>query len=556
MWSLNIIILLLFCYARLSSGDGKVRFSSKNFYNILRWEPAQPSFPGEKILYSVLYRRYVDNHPFQKKSECHNISCLYCNLTAETPSVPHVQYQAQVSANGRLHGCTTRLNPIAHTILGKPVLSPCASVSSLNISATLPLGPNGTSVGDIIKGSKNGPVRPAIEYTLNLTSPAWAAQVIHSKSGNFVINLYSKSRTEKYCGYVVYKPSCELGRPESEMADFCETLAYDQGHILLWLLPTGALLAAVAAASVGALCFYVRAVNKGKLPRSLERYTPTTLSNVGHPAGMNDFISKAMVCTQIEQIDLDKCAGIRPGPDGPFVGPGGYSPQEVPSQAWPSSVTSLAERPNRQDLSSQCSVIYSSVARAVLTEDKELASVVLEDGANPLLPRDFQSPADVEVCDDRGDGPLLLQTVRDANGRLQLPSLALQLESNTAEHPEPDRKPLLSDLLVSTDGSLSTFLQRSESTDSGCEDGTLNTADLPYSHPAHSSYPRRTPLCFLPSKKVASSGVHQSGYTQNGLPSLQDCKIRNSAGTQPKDIEDNGSDDGIFLKGWGLQIQE
>ncbi|XP_061771156.1 interferon lambda receptor 1 [Nerophis ophidion] len=555
MWSLNIIILLLFCYARLSSGDGKVRFCSKNFYNILHWDPAQPSFPGEKVLYSVLYRRYLDNHPFQTKSECRNISRLHCNLTAETPSVPHVQYQAQVSANGRFHGCTTRLNPIAHTILGKPALSPWASASSLNIDATLPFGPNETSIGDIIRGSKSGPVRPVIEYTLNLTSPAWAAQVIYSKSGNFVINLYSKSRKEKYCGFVVYKPSCELGRPESEMADFCETLAYEPAHILLWLLPTGALLAAVVATSVGALCFYVRAVNKGKLPRSLERYTPTTVSNIGQPAEMNDFISKAMVCTQSEQIDLDKCA--RPRPDGPFVGPGGYSPQEVSSQPWPCSVSSLPERLNRPDVTSQCSVIYSSVARAVPTEDKEPASVVLEDGANPLLPRDFQSPAGVEDCDDHGDGPLLLQTVRDANGRLQLPSLALELERSTIEHPEPDRKPLLSDLLFSAeDVSSSTLLQRSESTDSGCEDGTLNPPDLPYGYPAHLPYLRGTLPSFFPSMNIASSGVHPSGYEQNGLPSLQDCEIRNCAGTQSNDIEDKGSDDGIFLKGWGLQIRE
>lgn len=43
--------------ASLLTCDGRVYFVSKNFYNILHWDPVEPAFPGEKVLYSVRYWR-------------------------------------------------------------------------------------------------------------------------------------------------------------------------------------------------------------------------------------------------------------------------------------------------------------------------------------------------------------------------------------------------------------------------------------------------------------------------------------------------------------------
>ncbi|XP_054636628.1 interferon lambda receptor 1 isoform X2 [Dunckerocampus dactyliophorus] len=507
------------------------------------------------------------------KSECQNITALSCNLTAETPSVPHVQYQAAVYANGRFHGLTTRLNPIAHTIFGKPILSMNTMSSSLYIRVTLPLGPNGTSVEDIIKSSKNGPITPLIEYTLNITSPRWAAQVHYNNSGNFVVDFHGKT---KYCGYVVYKPSHEWGRPESEMADFCETPAYDPSEILPWSLMGVALLAALVMMSVGALCFYVKGGNGRKLPRSLEIYAPTTLPKVEHPPDMSVTILKAKVCTQSEHVYLDKCTSIRPKPNGPSIGTGAYSPQDNTCQPWLGSTGFSAARPNHQDVSSQSSVIYSSVAIAVPTEEKELPGVFLGESEGPLRSSDSQSAPNAEVWDSNPVGQLLLHTVQDINGQLQLPSLMLQLESNTVAHPDPEGKPLLSDLLVSTeDGSSFTFLQRSESSDSGCEDGTLNTPTLQDWDRAHFSTNPTPPLGFFLDKNITSSGVNpQSGYKQNWMPSFpfgSPCNddlydtMSNPSGTfvaHPKEMvdgaldKDKGSEEGIYLGGWGLKIQE
>nr|XP_057909770.1 interferon lambda receptor 1 isoform X2 [Doryrhamphus excisus]XP_057909771.1 interferon lambda receptor 1 isoform X2 [Doryrhamphus excisus] len=566
MWSINVIILLLFCYACLSTGDNKVFFHSKNFYNVLYWDEAEPSFPDEKILYSVQYRRHVGELPYQMKSECQNITARSCNLTAETPSVPHVQYRAVVYANGRFHGLTTRFNPIADTIFSKPILSLNTTSSSLYIHVTLPLGPNGISLEDIIKNSKNGPTTPLIQYTLNLTSPT---QVHHNSSGNFVVDFNGKT---KYCGYVVYKPSHEWGRPESEMADFCVTPAYDPSEILPWLLMGAALLAVLVMISVGALCFYVKSGNKTKLPHSLEIIATTTLPKVEHSPA----ILKVIVCTQSEQIYLYECTSIRPRPNGPSTAPGDYSPQDIPCQPWLGSTGSSVERQNHQDVSSQSSVIYSSVTMAVPTEEKELLGVILGDSESPLLFSDSQSAPNVEVWDRDPGRQLLLHTVQDTNGQLQLPSLMLQLESNTITHPEPERKPLLSNLLVSTeDESSLTLLQRSESSDSGCEDGALNTPNLQDWDYAHLSPNQTTTLGFYLGKNMTCSDVNsQSGYKQNWMPSFPfgivpnddlDDRMNNPSGTfiaHPKEIvdgafaKDKASEEGIFLGGWGLEIQE
>lgn len=43
--------------ACLSTGNGSVKFVSKNFYNVLHWDPVEPAVPGEKVLYTVWYWR-------------------------------------------------------------------------------------------------------------------------------------------------------------------------------------------------------------------------------------------------------------------------------------------------------------------------------------------------------------------------------------------------------------------------------------------------------------------------------------------------------------------
>uniref|UniRef100_A0A087XL16 Interleukin-22 receptor subunit alpha-1-like n=1 Tax=Poecilia formosa TaxID=48698 RepID=A0A087XL16_POEFO len=118
-----------------------------------------------------------------KKMECQNITSLSCDLTAETPSVYDVYYKAKVMVNGSCHGITTSFNPLRNTVFGPPVLSIRTTASSLHVNITVPKGPNGKSIPNIINSTKNA----VLEYTLKITRPQWAAQVSKMIITNFML---------------------------------------------------------------------------------------------------------------------------------------------------------------------------------------------------------------------------------------------------------------------------------------------------------------------------------------------------------------------------------
>nr|XP_033958116.1 interferon lambda receptor 1 [Pseudochaenichthys georgianus] len=308
MWSLDVIILLLFCYASLLTCDGRVYFVSKNFYNILHWDPVEPAFPGEKVLYSVRYWSDEDDQIVQIKKECQNISDRFCDLTGETPSVYDVHYRAQVFSNA---------------ILGPPILFTHTTVSSLHVNVTLPLGPNGNSVEDIIIKSKKGPEEVQIHYTLDIIKPKWAAQVNITTTGRFVINL--KNNQTEYCGNVFYTPSTE-GRLKSENATFCVTLPDDPLMLLPWLLVSAALLTTIIIVSVVYMCNYVKA---GKEKSKLLASTFSPPHRVLPSPDRNIVISKPEIYVQSEPTVYST---VRVETNRPVAGPGGYSPQDVPWQ--------------------------------------------------------------------------------------------------------------------------------------------------------------------------------------------------------------------------------
>lgn len=151
----------------------------------------------------------AEGQSFEIKKGCQSTKALSCDLTAETPSIHDVHYYAEVLVNGTCYGRTNRFKPIAESknlhsyscsslltpsqmyspffvsaaILGAPTLSLHTTVSSLHVNVTLPLGPNGVSIADIINKSKNGPSKPVAVYILKITHPKWAAQVsLHSNN--------------------------------------------------------------------------------------------------------------------------------------------------------------------------------------------------------------------------------------------------------------------------------------------------------------------------------------------------------------------------------------
>ncbi|XP_026173047.1 interferon lambda receptor 1 [Mastacembelus armatus] len=536
MWSLEIIILLLFCYACPLMGNDDVYFVSKNFNNVLHWVPKKPTNAQDKVLYRVEYWSDV-TEKFQIKKECHNITTLSCDLTAETLSVHDVQYRARVFVNGHFHGRTKRFKPMADTVLGPPVLSIGTNVSSLHVNVTLPLGPNGVSIAEIITNSTNGPSKSVIIYTLKITEPKWAALVNKTDTGRFVINL--KNNQTKFCGHVVYKPLAEWGRSESQNTSFCVILPYDPRMLLPWLLLCAALPAAIVMTLVLYTYNYVKGGRKNSMPHSLVTGHSDTRRKVLQSPDGKLIISKPVVCTPSNQTIYTT---IQPKVPTPWIG--GYSPQDIPCQAWQDIIGSFvdiaAHSPTLtpQDASAQSSEIYSAVAVHVPTEENEQQCTTAErgnsnltltsrgeawDGPSPILiSREVPPSHDLKSFEGNLSRPLQLHTMRKTNGELVLSSLDFQVQSSTGDTPE--RKPLLLDLIDSQkEGPLLASLQScdsSEWSDSGCDDNTVNTPTQPYCNTDYS--PTQPVVTYLRQgcQNTPSSGgiMFDSGYKQNWMP--------------------------------------
>ncbi|XP_010736461.2 interferon lambda receptor 1 isoform X1 [Larimichthys crocea] len=589
MWSMKLIILLLFCYGCLSTNNGKVYFVSRNFYNILHWAPAEPVVPGENVdyLYSVQYKSDAEGQSFEIKKGCQSTKALSCDLTAETPSIHDVHYYAEVLVNGTCYGRTNRFKPIAETILGAPTLSLHTTVSSLHVNVTLPLGPNGVSIADIINKSKNGPSKPVAVYILKITHPKWAAQDKENTVGQFVINL-KNNRTE-YCGYVVYKPESEWGRSGSENASFCITLPGDPLMILPWHLISAALLVALVIASVVCTCNYVRGGKEKSMPQGLVPFQPSnTTPRILLSPDENRIISKLEICTQSDQTVYAK---IRVPPNVASLRSDGYSPQDIP---WPGSSGSSVDTgtqspsPNPEATSAQSSEMYSLVAVHIPAEEKDFQQSAIkarENRNSPLSsggenwnkggisPKLTTLPVQ-DPCNSDQYKPLLVHAVRDANGQLVLPLFAGHFGSSTDN---AERKPLLSDLIVSMpDGPSLASLQSSDGSewsDSGCDDSTMNTPTQAY---CNTNYCPSQPVVSYFQQGCqtiqSSNAIFDSGYKQNWMPatlgdiSKDSCEYRRTnypctwtAPTMKEEgevEEDRGGEDRIFLGHWAVQIQE
>ncbi|MEQ2250603.1 hypothetical protein ILYODFUR_002664 [Ilyodon furcidens] len=518
MWSVNVVILLLFCYACLSTGNGSMHFLSRNFYNVLHWDPVEPAFPGQKVLYSVQYWR-DDEKQYWIKQECQNITRLSCNLTTETPSVYDVHYRAKVMVNGSCLYITTNFKPLRDTVLGPPLLSWHTTSSTLHVNVTLPRGPNGVSVADIITSSKKGLLKAVPEYTLKITHPQWAAQVITSTTGHFDINL--KYNQSEYCGHVVYIPTPEWGRSVSENASFCVSLPDYPQIPLQWPLLIAAVLGAIVIISAVCTWNYVKGGNLN-MPEAL--VIPSQECKVLRPQDKNLRISEVSFGINSDIMVQTK---IKVEPDIVPNESEGYSPQINP---W----TICQHNP---DTSAQSSESYAAVA--VQTQDKRnernlhQVGIVNRQTIQPTWPCSEEETKDKGAQlpkfnlseSDPEQQPLVLNTVRNKEGQLLLTPFTFQLQSSPDDielQMNRERKPLLSDLFDCQDGSSFTILERLDSSDgrdSGCYDSTINTPTSSYCNTSYSPSETMVPG-FLQECQTTIPGdaIFQSGYKQNWMP--------------------------------------
>lgn len=511
------VVFLLFCYACVTSGKGNVIFASKNFHNILRWDAASPRIPGETVQYRVFYG-VIDNEEFKEKAECQYITEEFCDLTDETPPDHDTYYRAKVvTSDGSLHGISGKFKPIAETVLGAPTLFKYTSKTSLRLDVMLPVGPHNEHIQDIFNKNHKGPSEERIRYTLVITEPLWAVQELKNTSGHFHVSL--KNNT-KYCGYVVYTPLHELGRPVSEQAHFCATPSGDSWMVLPWLLLSAVVVAAVVLVAV---CFakrYVKdEVKNFKLPLSLEStiHPPQPL-----PYAQKDpNISKLEMPTESEQTGYAK---IQFPPNVWSAGDGGYGHKNTIFVPWKedSSLDSgglHGPRSRALDDSGQSSEIYGAVAVNVVSAEENEEDQTDGNKSGQLL-------SSVDISDKKEAQPLFLQTRKNSEGQLMLSFQVPQTFTATAEELDPcERKPLLSYLIVSSDKG-SNFvslhsLESSECSDSGLDENTLPTptqdCDL-----VNQYLPTQLDLThFSPSVQSPLSSdsiTHNSAYQPNWIP--------------------------------------
>lgn len=502
MWSLNVMILLLFCYASLSTGKGNVFFESKNFFNVLHWDPVEPGFPGEDVLYSVKLQRYGEEQGEIK--QCQNISGFTCDLTDQTPLILDVEYVAEVLGNGTSLGYTTRFKPLADTAFGPPTLWKRTSRSALLLNVTLPLGPHEDSIADIIARGTTGSSKTVFLYTLHLTHPKWAEHVNESTSGQFVINL--KKQTE-YCGYVVYRPSPEWGRKESEKAHFCETIPGD--HQVHWILVGAAVVAGLVVTAIVCVCTYVKGGNVKSTPRALD-FQKAPEIRLQCP-------DENFIFPKLKDVsEKEACPTIKMQVAVPPKTSQGYFAQDNRQDSTGSSVDTGASSvmPNPEITSAQSSDIYGVVVVHVPQDENgyfpkaanEDTQIVRDSGKMRGAQISRGSPAlpDVGSAESDEARPLVLRTSRDVDGQLVLSSFALRfpdINDDTGSPVSPEMKPLLKDLIDSKD---EPSLDTSEWSDSGCDEGNLNSPAQPY---CNSNYSPTQPV----------SGYLQQG-TQSRLP--------------------------------------
>ncbi|KAK2844892.1 hypothetical protein Q5P01_011551 [Channa striata] len=529
MWSMRVILLLLVCYA-CQTCNARVYFASKNFFNILHWDPLKTESLEENVTYSVEYKSDAMKF-FQLKEECINITALSCDLTAETVAGYDIYYYAKVKVNGSNYGKTLRFKPLAETILGAPKLSISTTALSLHVNVTLPLGPNGVSIADIINRSTRGHSQGVILYTLKITEPKSAALVEENLTGRFVINL--KSYISEYRGYVVYEPLPEHGRSKSQNASFYVTVPVDNSVLVPWLLIGASFLAAIVIISALYTYNYVKGGKQNKMPHSLET-APGTGNKVLQLQDRKLSISKPEFYTPTATAYATIQQGVKPNLLS--ISNGGYSPQDITVQAWTGSSLETDEdiaNLNTQDSSAQSSEIYSVVVvnnvqctnlQQVSTENASSTTPLPSSHAEPWKKSGTSSTPDTfhdrdATETDQGRG-LLLHTMRNPNGQLMLSSLFPPLQSNTGAAAPPltsERKPLLSDLIDTNDGpsldSLMSF-DSSEWSDSGCDDNTVDTPTLysPTVVPDFHQGCLNTP---------ANEAEIESGYKQNWMSEIR-----------------------------------
>ncbi|XP_008572250.1 PREDICTED: interleukin-22 receptor subunit alpha-2 [Galeopterus variegatus] len=102
----------------------RVQFQSRNFHNILRWQPGRV-LTGNSSVYFVQYKMY-GQRKWKSKEDCWGIQELSCDLTNETSDVQEPYYGRVRTASAGSHSAwsmTRRFTPWWETKIDPPVIN-------------------------------------------------------------------------------------------------------------------------------------------------------------------------------------------------------------------------------------------------------------------------------------------------------------------------------------------------------------------------------------------------------------------------------------------------
>ncbi|CAL8249014.1 unnamed protein product [Lota lota] len=581
----------------LAIGDKRPYFVSRNFHNVLHWEKTERVRGGGRVLYSVMYRRLEDEQPLLSKRECQNITGRSCDLTAETPPLPDVHYEAVLHANGRVVGNTYRFLPVAATILGAPQLSMRVSGSSLHLNVTLPLGPGGIPLLELLNRTRRLTLDPVVSYTLTIEHPHWAEQVNHSRTGRY--DLLLMNNNTEYCGHVVYKPTIHIGRPLSENTSFCVLMPRDHWAAVPWVLMAGGLVLVPVVLSTILVYLYTHPRKKPHLPFSMQgTWTSSTQPILLCPQDLKLVCSVPVVCP---------FEARKPPTNHNLVSrdPGGYSPQCDPCEDNDEDLdrgdrgrSASRGRPpwKCRSTTTQSSVSYAHVTVTEPVEDASgpcvdgvihmpfqdgvshmpfqdgVSHMPFQDGVSHMPFQDGVIPREHVVRHgahrDPGDNPagtLVLPAVRNPQGELMLSMLAFQSQASGEEEEEEEEEKLLVNAGYKAQGPPRLLLSlnsmgMSEDWDSECDQSATNTPSQ-FSVISGGSPTRAFPAgLWSPDPDPTASGYKQNwftvgetpcGYTMGHRPRTQPEEV----GEEEEEEEEQG-DGQVFLRGWLVRVQE
>lgn len=271
---------------------------------------------------------------------------------------------------------------------------------------------------------------------------------------------------------------------------------------------------------------------------------------------------------------------------------GGYSPQDVPwhlcSCNTDASMRNAASGNTSHcgDASVQFSETYSSVAVHNQGKDNDGFHQCASDNSvnihSPLysnedrswvegeltpklIPPDMPHVSDSEFSINHPAKTLVLNTIRINGQAVSSAFPSEDMTSDTLSQMNPERKPLLSDIIECQDVSSLTCLQRADSsdwTDSGCDDSTVNTPTSLYYNTTYFASQKASPDLLKGSTITSNDILTESSYKQNWVPEIQ-CNPASSdtwTAVSPKmdeEVEDNEENSGQILLGhWAIQIQQ